>query len=100
MKGEPNALKKVLYLILAVLGAFLTWYFNLQFMLESYGQLSFAALLQFDWIGFVSSGLANPAASSLTVDLLIPLSLNRFALCHPSCISRYREPCNNQRNKS
>ena len=63
--------KKVLYLVLAVLGALLTWYFNLQFMLETYGQLSFAALLQFDWIGFISGGLANPAASSLTVDLLI-----------------------------
>lgn len=63
--------KKILYLTLAVLGGTLTWYFNLRFMVETYGRFSFAALLQFDWLAFVSGGFANPAASSLSVDLLI-----------------------------
>lgn len=62
--------KKISYLTLAVLGGILTWYFNLQFMVETYGRLSLAALLQFDWLAFVYGGFANPAASSLSVDLL------------------------------
>ena len=66
-------IKKITYLILAVLGALLTWYFNIQFIVESHGQLSFAALLQFDWLAFIAGGFANPAASSLSVDLLIVL---------------------------
>lgn len=51
------------YLILAVLGVVVPWYFNLQFVRES-GGLSYT--------GFFQSALAGgPAAVSLTVDITI-----------------------------
>lgn len=40
-------------------------------MVETYGRLSPAALLQFDWLAFVSGGFANPAVCSLSVDLFV-----------------------------
>ena len=51
------------YAILAVLGAVVPWYYNLEFMAVSGGAFSVA--------DFVAGGFANPAASSLTVDLLV-----------------------------
>lgn len=55
--------KQTLFLLLAITGACLTWYFNIQFMINNPGG--------FDIALFVSGGLANPAAASLTMDIFI-----------------------------
>lgn len=55
--------KEILFLLLAIAGAALTWYFNIQFMQQNPGA--------FDIRLFVSGGLANPAAASLTMDIFI-----------------------------
>ena len=55
--------KEILFLLLAIAGAILTWYFNIQFMQQNPGA--------FDIRLFVSGGLANPAAASLTMDIFI-----------------------------
>jgi len=52
----------ITYAALAVLGVVLPWYFNLQ-MLAQTGSLSLG--------DFLAGGFANPAASSLSVDLTI-----------------------------
>lgn len=56
--------KQTVYLILAIIGIVLPWYFLLQF---------FGGLGQFDWGSFFAAAFANPAASSLTVDFMIVL---------------------------
>jgi len=56
-------LRQALYLALAVLGLLLTWTYNLQFMFARGGG--------FDLQAFISSGFANPAAASLSCDLLV-----------------------------
>ncbi len=53
------------YAALAVAGVIGTWWFNLQFMAEAGGAFSV--------VEFVRGGYANPAAASLTNDLLVAL---------------------------
>jgi len=55
--------REACFAVLTVLGAVIPWYYNLQFMAASGG--SFSA-----W-AFVAGGFANPAAASLSVDLLV-----------------------------
>lgn len=50
------------YGVLAVVGLVLTWNYNLAYMRENAG---------FSLVGFVQSGFANPAAASLTCDILV-----------------------------
>lgn len=57
--GKP----KYIYLVLSVAGAVFTWYFNLQFIALSSGD--------FNIMAFIQGGMANPAASSLTMDITI-----------------------------
>ncbi len=52
--------KEICFALLAVLGAVIPWYYNLQFMSASGGVIE-----------FVAGGFANPAAASLSVDLLV-----------------------------
>ena len=59
------SVKQIIYFVLAIFGAILPWYYNLQFMAES-GNSG-----QFDLAGFIAGGFANAAASSLTIDLSI-----------------------------
>ena len=54
-----------LYAALAVAGLIGTWFFNLQFMAEAGGS--------FPVLEFVRGGYSNPAAASLTNDLLVAL---------------------------
>lgn len=54
-----------LYAALAVAGLIGTWFFNLQFMADAGGAFSV--------VEFVRGGYANPAAASLTNDLLVAL---------------------------
>ena len=54
--------REAVYTTLAVLGLTLTWYFNLQV---------FQPGSTTDMVGFFRLGFANPASSSLTVDLLV-----------------------------
>lgn len=53
------------YAVLAVAGLIGTWFFNLQFITEAGGS--------FPVLEFVRGGYANPAAASLTNDLLVAL---------------------------
>jgi hypothetical protein len=61
----PRTPRQWLYAALAVAGFFGTLVFNLQFAREAGG---------FDVAAFVAGGFANPAAASLTVDLLVALA--------------------------
>lgn len=61
----PRTSRQWLYAALAVAGFAGTLIFNLQYTREASG---------FDVVGFVAGGFANPAASSLTVDLLVALA--------------------------
>ena len=54
--------KQICFAVLAVLGAVVPWYYNLQLMSAGGG---------FSVSEFVAGGFANPAAASLTVDLLV-----------------------------
>lgn len=58
--------RQIVYLALAVLGLVLTWTFNLRFMEQSGGA--------FDAVAFVQAGYVNPAAASLSNDLLVALT--------------------------
>lgn len=49
--------------LLALVGAALTWYFNIQFMLAEGGT--------FNLLTFIQEGFANPAAASLASDVTI-----------------------------
>lgn len=53
----------VLYGLLALAGAAVTWYFNSSFMIAAGGSFSLAA--------FLRDGFANPAAASLASDVSI-----------------------------
>ena len=53
------------YGLLAVLGLILPWYYNLEFMTQNDG---------FHLLSFLQGCFANPAASSISVDLLIGAS--------------------------
>jgi hypothetical protein len=58
--------RQIVYLVLAAAGLVLTWTFNLRFMAESGGA--------FDAVAFVKAGYVNPAAASLSNDLLVALA--------------------------
>lgn len=55
--------KMIAYAVLVVLGVLVPWYFNIQFMQEHPGLSSLGE--------FVRGSMANPAASSLSMDLSI-----------------------------
>ncbi len=55
-----------IYFLLAVAGLILTWYHNLQFMMNSDEALTPTR--------FIQGGLVNPIASSITYDLIIGAS--------------------------
>jgi len=55
--------RTVVFAVLAAAGALLTWYFNLQFSIETGGGFNLAA--------FIRDGFANPAAASLTSDVSV-----------------------------
>ncbi len=57
----------LMYLLLAILGAVLTWYFNLSYMLTSPEMPTGVALVA----EFFRQGTATPLAASLTYDLLV-----------------------------
>lgn len=61
----PRTPRQWIYAALAVAGFFGTLVFNLQFAREAGG---------FDVRAFVAGGYANPAAGSLTTDLLVALA--------------------------
>ena len=52
-----------IYLLLAIAGLVMTWYYNLQFIAESGGS--------FDVLEFIAAGANNAAARSLSWDLAI-----------------------------
>jgi hypothetical protein len=52
-----------LFGLLALVGAALTWYFNIRFMIDNGGTFSLP--------GFIQNGFANPAAASLTSDVAV-----------------------------
>ena len=57
------SIPRILYLLLAIAGIVLTWYYNLQFISESGGS--------FDVTDFIAQGANNAASKSLSWDLTI-----------------------------
>lgn len=57
------SIARMIYLMLAIFGLVMTWYYNLQFMADSGGSFDIAA--------FVAAGATNAAAKSLSWDLFI-----------------------------
>jgi hypothetical protein len=57
------SIPRILYLLLAIAGVVMTWYYNLQFMEESGGS--------FDIAEFMAAGASNAASQSLSWDLAI-----------------------------
>lgn len=57
------SLPRILYLLLALTGLAVTWYYNLQFIEDSGGR--------FDITEFIAAGATNAAAKSLSWDLAI-----------------------------
>jgi hypothetical protein len=57
------SIPRVLYLLLAIAGVIMTWYYNLQFIAESGGS--------FDFAEFMAAGATNAASQSLSWDLAI-----------------------------
>ena len=57
------SIQRILYLVLALTGAVMTWYYNLQFTPEPEGSFSIAA--------FIAAATTNAASKSLTWDLTI-----------------------------
>jgi hypothetical protein len=53
--------RTILYGLLALAGAAVTWYFNIKFMIDARGAFSLAT--------FIQQGFANPAAASLASDV-------------------------------
>jgi hypothetical protein len=53
--------RTILYGLLALAGAAVTWYFNIRFMIEAGGAFSLAT--------FIKDGFSNPAAASLASDV-------------------------------
>ena len=54
---------RVIYLLLAIIGLVMTWYYNLQFIEQSGGS--------FDISDFVAAGSTNAASQSLSWDLAV-----------------------------
>ena len=65
MSGEESRMSvpRVIYLLLAIIGMVMTWYYNLQFIEQSGGS--------FDISDFVAAGATNAASQSLSWDLAI-----------------------------
>jgi hypothetical protein len=59
----PLTFRTILYGLLALAGAAVTWYFNIRFMIDEAGVFSLAT--------FIRNGFANPAAASLASDVSI-----------------------------
>jgi len=57
------SITRVIYLLLAIFGLVVTWYYNLQFIADAGGS--------FDVADFIAAGAVNPAARSLSWDLAI-----------------------------
>jgi hypothetical protein len=57
------SLTRIIYLLLAIAGLGMTWYYNLQFIADSGGS--------FDVAEFMAAGATNAAAKSLSWDLAI-----------------------------
>ncbi|MEH6634466.1 MAG: DUF2834 domain-containing protein [Halioglobus sp.] len=57
------SITRIVYLLLAIIGLVVTWYYNLQFIAESGGT--------FDVAEFIAAGATNAAAQSLSWDLAI-----------------------------
>ena len=57
------SITRTIYLLLAIVGLVMTWYYNLQFIAESGGS--------FDVAEFIAAGATNAAARSLSWDLAI-----------------------------
>jgi hypothetical protein len=57
------SITRSIYLILAIFGLAMTWYYNLQFIADSGGS--------FDVMEFIAAGATNAAAQSLSWDLAI-----------------------------
>jgi hypothetical protein len=55
--------RTILYGLLALAGAAVTWYFNIRFMVDAGGVFSLAQ--------FIKDGFANPAAASMASDVSI-----------------------------
>lgn len=55
--------RKWIYIILALTGASVTWYFNIRFTIDAGGQ--------FDMLAFMQAAFANHAASSLSTDAIV-----------------------------
>ena len=57
-----SAVRQRVFLLTAIVGVFVTWYFNIQFMRETGG---------FSLTAFIAATYANSAASSISNDLLV-----------------------------
>ena len=57
------SIPRVIYLLLAIIGLVMTWYYNLQFIEQSGGS--------FDVAEFIAAGSTNAASQSLSWDLAI-----------------------------
>jgi formate-dependent nitrite reductase membrane component NrfD len=57
------SIQRILYLVLAVAGVVMTWYYNLQYLQESGGN--------FDVAAFMAAAATNAASKSLSWDLTI-----------------------------
>ena len=57
------SITRIVYLLLAIVGLVMTWYYNLQFIADSGGS--------FDVTAFIAAGATNAAAQSLSWDLAI-----------------------------
>ena len=57
------SITRTIYLLLAIFGLVITWYYNLQFIADSGGS--------FDVTAFIAAGATNAAAQSLSWDLAI-----------------------------
>tara|TARA_R110001592_G_scaffold211477_1_gene463336 strand:- start:379 stop:744 length:366 start_codon:yes stop_codon:yes gene_type:complete len=67
-----SAARRRVFATTAVVGVFVTWYFNIQFMLETGG---------FSLTGFVMASYANHASTSISNDLLVAVFTFLFWSC-------------------
>ncbi len=68
---SQSHLRQGIYALLAVVGLVWTQYHLIGFLEWQTGDASLAALLQFNWRTFFSSGFVNPGAAFLSVDAII-----------------------------
>jgi len=55
-------LRSTIFLVTAIVGVMVTWYFNIQFMIETGG---------FSAVGFIGACYVNSASTSISNDLLV-----------------------------